>query len=397
MRINIIIDENLEVDYDKLELLFNKHSKSIDFKVYKNEFSWDEEYIVYPRTHEKIYESLSKEEVNSYINFIFTDIQYINNFFYEGHENLVPFSLFDWDYLTNLPIENGILFFTTTYLARLLENADNRHYENIGCVYDFLGDKRGVDDGMRQASFCKNCLESLEQEVLSEEDEKLLEDLKLLLDLLSTSSKWNKSILDDIKKEPFQTNKKRKAITEKEINVVIASPGDLIEERELLIDKLERKFRTDKHEELCKHRLKVHGWEDLASQNGYPQDVINERIIKNMDIVLAVFKHKLGSPTINQETGKERFPSGTAEEILFAIDNKNTDSPLGMVYFYSKPPAPSFEAENYNKLKSEWDRLKAFKHSIGNKVIYKPFTSKEELIEIASKDLMKNISELFEK
>lgn len=135
----------------------------------------------------------------------------------------------------------------------------------------------------------------------------------------------------------------------------------------------------------------------MASQNGYPQDVINERIIKNMDIVLAVFKHKLGSPTINQETGKERFPSGTAEEILFAIDNKNTDSPLGMVYFYSKPPAPSFEAENYDKLKSEWDRLKAFKQSIGNKVIYKPFTSKEELIEIASKDLMKNISELFEK
>jgi hypothetical protein len=397
MRINIIIDESLEIDYDKLELLFNKHSKSIDFKVYKNEFSWDEEHIVYPRTHEKISESFSEEEVNSYINFIFTDTQYINNFFYEGYENLVPFSLYDWNYLTNLPIENGILFFATTYLARLLENADNRHYDNIGCVYDFLGDKRGVDDGMRQASFCKNCLESLEQKVLSEEDEKLLDDLKLLLDLLSTSSKWNKSILDDIKKDSIHINKKRKAITEKEINVVIASPGDLIEERELLLDKLERKFRTDKHEELCKHRLKVHGWEDLASQNGYPQDVINERIIKNMDIVLAIFKHKLGSPTTNQETGKERFPSGTAEEILYAIDNKNINSPLGMVYFYSKPPAPSFDAENYDKLKSEWDRLKAFKQSIGNKVIYKPFTSKEELIELASKDLMKNISELFKK
>ncbi|MEE1962783.1 hypothetical protein V1387_08820 [Allomuricauda taeanensis] len=396
MRINLIIDKGLNIDFTKLEFCLNKYSKSIEFKVYENQFQWKEEYIVYPRTHIEIFDTLSQKELNSYINFLFTDVQYINNFFYEGYENLVPFSLFGWDYLTNLPIENGVLFFTVSYLARLLENAENRHYENIGCVYDFLGDKRGIDDAMRQASFCKNCLERLNQEVLTENDEKLLDDLKTLMNLLSTSSKWNKSIYEQTERKPKKMLFKRKAIIKKEINVVIASPGDLIEERELLIDKLERKFRTDKHEEMCKHRLKVHGWEDLASQNGYPQDVINERIIHNMDIVLAIFKHKLGSPTINQETGRERYPSGTAEEILYAIDNKNTDSPLGMIYFYSKPPSPSFEAENYNKLKSEWDRLKAFKQSIGNKVIYKPFTSKEELIELASRDLMINISELYE-
>lgn len=396
MKVNIIIEESLGIDLLKLKEILNTHSKSIEFDVYPNAFDVNEEYFVFPRTHADIYKQFSKRETEAYFNFLFTDLPYLNNFFFEGYDNLVPFSLSDWDFLTNLPIENGILFFIINYLSRQLENEEFRHQENTGCMYDFLGDKRGVDDGMRQASFCKNCLETLEKQVLSERDEKLLEDLKILMDFLSNSSKWNMNILEKGREIIKPSDLKRKSIIDNEINVAIASPGDLIEERELLIDKLERKFRIDRHEDLCNYRLKVHGWEDLPSQNGYAQDVINKHIIEKMDVVLAVFKHKLGSPTINQETGKEKFPSGTAEEILFALDNKDNDGPLGMVYFYSKPPAPSFEAENYDNIKNEWNRLKSFKSSIQSKVIYKPFTTKEELIETVSKDLMKNIQSLFE-
>mgnify|MGYP005748238913 CR=1 FL=1 len=396
MRVNIIVESNLGVDLKLLKRVISSHSKTIEFDVYESAFKIDKRYLEHPTTHENIYSQLNDNEQTAYFNFYFTSVPYLNNYFFESFNNLVPFSLYGWDHLTNLPIENGILYFIINYLSRQLENEEFRHFNNTGCIYDFLVDKRGVDAGMRQASFCKNCLETLGNQVLTDDKELLLEDLKLLMDLLSSSSKWNKSILEKLKEEVDVPKRKRKSKVAKEINVVIASPGDLIEERGLLLNKLERKFRTDKHEDLCQHRLIVNGWEDLSSQTGYAQDVINEKIINNMDIVIAVFKHKLGTPTINQDTGKERFASGTAEEILFALDNKSGKGPLGMVYFYSTPPNPSFEAENYDKMKDEWDRLKAFKASIQNKVIYKPFTTKEELMEMVSRDLMNNIRDLFE-
>lgn len=396
MKINIIIDNSLDIDIKKLDVLLNEHSKTLKFKVYENTFNNKEEFIVFPSTHSELYSQLTKEEESSYFNFIFTDIPYRNNYFFEGYKNLVPFSLSDWDYLTNLPLENGILYFIVCYLSRQLENDEFRHQENTGCIYDFLGKKKGVDDGMRQASFCKSCLENLGKQILSENDQFLLDDLKILMDLLSNSSKWNKNILEKINDSLVTPKAKRKSLIPNEINVVIASPGDLIEERELLLNKLERKFRLDKHEELCKHRLIIHGWEDLASQNGYAQDVINEQIIHKMDIVLTVFKHKLGTPTLNQDNGEERAPSGTAEELLIALDKNSNKNPLGMVYFYSKPPSPPFGAENYDRMKLDWDRLTDFKKSIQNKVIYKPFTAKEELIEMVSKDIMNNVKNLFE-
>lgn len=397
MRINIIIDKNLKIESLLLDSLLNQHSNLLEFKVYEIDIDIEGDFIVFPETHHKIYHNLNEEEQSSYFNFLFTDIPYRNNYFFEGYDNLVPFSLFDWNYLTNLPLENGILYFITCYLARQLENDEFRHQESTGCVYDFLADKTGVDDGMRQASFCRNCLDNIEKQVLSDNDEKLLENLKSLMEVLSNSSKWNKSILEKIASNSNGSIPKRKAIESGIINVVIASPGDLIEERELLLNKLERKFRIDKHEELCEHRLLVHGWEDLASQSGYAQDVINEHIISKMDIVVAVFKHKLGTPTISQDNGEERSPSGTAEELLIALNNKNATGPFGMSYFYSKPPSPSFESSDFDKMLSEWNRLKEFKKLIQDKLIYKPFTSKDELIEIVSQDLMKNIKNLFEK
>lgn len=395
-RINLIIDKNLSVKLPELESQLNKHSNFLEFYVYNIDLEIEDGLIIFPETHQEIYNGLTEEEKSSYFNFLVTDVPYINNYFFEGYDNLVPFSIYGWNHLTNLPIENGILYFSICYLARQLENEEFRHQESTGCIYDFLGDKRGIDDGMRQASFCKSCLEKLEKQVLSDEDEKLLANLIELMNFLSISSKWNKNIVEKASKNSNGSVPKRTALEEGVINVVIASPGDLIEERELLLNRLERKFRIDQHEELCNHRLLVHGWEDLASQSGYAQNIINEHIISKMDIVVALFKHKLGTPTIEIESGKVRSPSGTAEELLIALNNKKLKGPFGMSYFYSKPPAPSFDSPNFNNMLEEWIRLKEFKNSIREKLIYKPFINKDELIEMVSEDLMKNIRHLFE-
>ena len=72
-----------------------------------------------------------------------------------------------------------------------------------------------------------------------------------------------------------------------------------------------------------------------------------------MDIVLAVFKHKLGTPTIEIESGVVRAPSGTAEELLFALNYDNSDSPIGMTYFYSQAPSLPFNDPDFEKSYSD--------------------------------------------
>lgn len=68
-----------------------------------------------------------------------------------------------------------------------------------------------------------------------------------------------------------------------------------------------------------------------------------------------------------------------------------------MVYFSSKPPIISLDAEHFDKVKEEWDQLKVFKKEIQNKVIYKPFNTKDDLIETITLDLSKNIKDNFDK
>ncbi len=78
------------------------------------------------------------------------------------------------------------------------------------------------------------------------------------------------------------------------------------------------------------------------SQTGYGQDIINSDLVNQANIILAVFKHKLGTPTINPNNLQKRSDSGTAEELLSAIRNKKLENePLGMAYFYYEAPVIS--------------------------------------------------------
>lgn len=297
--------------------------------------------------------------------------------------------------MTNLPFTNGIVYFVAYYYALVLENSDFRHHETTGCIYDFLWSKEGVDDGMRQARFCSSCLARVNENIKTGELERLLNDLKALMNLLSNSSKWNQDVLISLR--PRNTKiVKRKCKIQGQINVVIASPGDTQTERLLLLDKLEIQFRRGNHEKHCNRRLIVHGWEDLAVQPGYPQDIINERIIKEMDFVVAVFKHKLGTPTIDLSTNRIRAVSGTVEELLQAMDNVQTSAPIGMAYFYSKAPTVSLDTPDFEIIRENWQKLELFKKDIQAKMIFKPYTEGTGLLDCIISDLEKNILDHFE-
>ena len=213
----------------------------------------------------------------------------------------------------------------------------------------------------------------------------MLEDIKLSTNYDTEDAHVKKEIKTDIKPVPTEV-----------IRVLIASPSDVAIARELLLDKLESKFRREGYEEKCGKRIVVDGWEHLASQNGYTQDIVNEKLLSKADIVVAVFKHKLGSPTINLDDNTERAPSGTAEELLYAIrKNKSTIKTLGMAYFCNKAPVISLDSVDFNNTKEQWDKLKAFKKEISSEILYKGYNAEEEILEIVCPDLCQNIKDYF--
>ncbi len=179
---------------------------------------------------------------------------------------------------------------------------------------------------------------------------------------------------------------------ERKIKVVIASPADTFNERKLLLDKLQTYFTRYQYEDLCHARLIVNGWEDVPSQSGYPQDTINEALIKKADILLALFRHKLGNPTINLKTGENRSPSGTAEELLFALNqNKKNRKPLAMLYYYDCPPSLNLFSV---KAKKEWSKLQRFKEEIRTEIRHKLYNDDEEkLLRSVCDDICKNIKD----
>jgi hypothetical protein len=396
MKILLVFDDKFPIDQDNFIALLKKKTKSLSFEVFDGKFILESGLISKPETFNHAHKQIKEIENKFDKIFCFTSKQYDDNFFFHEHQDLSIFSFYAWDYLTDLPKSNGALYFITNFLSLILEKSDYRHLETTGCIYDFLGDKRGIDDGMRQARFCSNCLKRLSNSLTSEADFNFFEDLKVLMNCLSEASRWNIDVLST-PKNVTNTINKRKPKGGNVIKVVIASPGDTEAERKTLLDSLEVKFRRDNHENYCGFRIIVSGWEDLASQPGYAQDVINEKIICDCDFVVAVFKHKLGTPTKNLATGVKRAESGTAEELLQALDKTNNSHPIGMAYFYSKAPVISLDSPDKDVIERDWKRLSEFKETIKDKLIYKPFTESNELLSVVLKDLEINIVDYISK
>lgn len=391
VKILLMLDENFNLNREKLKFFLSSNCQHLKFTIFEKHFELTCTVLTKPDSFNVIYNQYENEFTDFDKVFVFTNIQFIDNYFIHEHNDLLIFSFADWDMLTNLPKSNGLIYFIACYFALDIDSSKFRHEKTTGCIYDFLGDKRGIDAGMRRAGLCPNCLKRITESIANDKTGRIFEDIKNLMNLLSSSSKWNNDIFESIRVEKSSALNKRKLKSKAGISIVIASPGDTQTERQLLLSTLERRFRTDNHEEHCGYRIMVNGWEDLASQNGYPQDVINKTLIENADFVIAVFKYKLGSPTYDQGTGSQRAESGTAEELLQALDNSNTENPIGMAYFLSTAPVISLDAPNFQVIVYEWKRLNQFKEKISSKLIYKPYTEPNELLNIILKDLEQNI------
>lgn len=125
------------------------------------------------------------------------------------------------------------------------------------------------------------------------------------------------------------------------IPVMIASPGDVSDEREIIRNVIHD--WNDVNASVSRVMLAAVGWETHSSPElgMRPQELINSRILKDCDLLVGVFWTRLGTPT-----GKSQ--SGTVEE----IEEHVAAGKPAMIYFSSRPVAPeSIDADQYAQVK----------------------------------------------
>jgi hypothetical protein len=123
-------------------------------------------------------------------------------------------------------------------------------------------------------------------------------------------------------------------------NVMIASPSDVTQERQIVREVVHEWNAVNSKDKLMV--LMPIGWETDASptMGDRPQEIINEQLLQEADLLITVFWTRIGSPT-----GKA--PSGTVEE----IERHISAGKPAMLYFSSAPVRPdSIDPEQYNAL-----------------------------------------------
>jgi hypothetical protein len=121
------------------------------------------------------------------------------------------------------------------------------------------------------------------------------------------------------------------------IPVFIASPSDVADERQVVRDVINDWNYI--HAARDKMVLMPIGWETHSSPelSGRPQGIVNERILKNCDVLIGIFWTRLGTPTGVAE-------SGTVEEIQAHMEAGKP----ALVYFSEQPlPQKGFDVDQY--------------------------------------------------
>ena len=196
MHILLIKDGNVIINLKEVTHLLNSICNTATFEYYPPDFSSGDksEFIDLEPEVEKIFTETSKiiKDFTIYL----TNRRYRDNFFFYTENNVQIISFYGWEYLTNLPKENGLLHFISDYFAFRV-GGNQKHEENTGCINDFLSDKTGIDSCMKRGFICDNCLQKIKEKIgdsknLTEE----FADLIKILNVLSNASKWEKNVIE---------------------------------------------------------------------------------------------------------------------------------------------------------------------------------------------------------
>lgn len=147
------------------------------------------------------------------------------------------------------------------------------------------------------------------------------------------------------------------------ITVAICSPGDLIEERQA-IPKLFVKWNAANKGVFLQPKM----WESssVPEMGDHPQHILNNQLLVDSDLLVAMFWSKLGTPTPTEK-------SGTIEEIREFVKLKGPKRAL--VYFCDRPLPHGPSSIDPTELA----KLIDFKDEIKSQGLYSQFNSLQEL------------------
>jgi hypothetical protein len=114
------------------------------------------------------------------------------------------------------------------------------------------------------------------------------------------------------------------------LKVLIASPGDVATERDIVTEELNR--WNNANASFCELVLHPVRWETHGSPRlgGHPQAILNEQVLSDADIVVGIFGTRIGTAT-------PEYISGSVEEIKRHV----AAGKLAIVYFSRKPVDPT--------------------------------------------------------
>lgn len=146
------------------------------------------------------------------------------------------------------------------------------------------------------------------------------------------------------------------------LNVLIASPSDIPEERSAIAESLYDWNAL--HSQTFGYVLLPVKWESHSApvMGDRPQAIINNQVVRNCDMLIGAFWTRLGSPTGREE-------SGTVEEIRYFL---KLNKPVMLYYSKQKADLDRIDTQ-------QLDKLKEFKASIRNKGIQDDYASVDDL------------------
>jgi len=149
------------------------------------------------------------------------------------------------------------------------------------------------------------------------------------------------------------------------VKVFIASPGDLVDERKIFPDVVNRVNRNKAKS--MNYLLEPIGFEDALPGGGRPQETINKDV-EECDVFVLLFWKKWGSAS-----GK--FSSGTEEEFSIADRRFRKDKVPHLLIYFRDPP-PEMMADPGTQLK----RVRKFRARIEKEKLYlfKPYSLPSE-------------------